>query len=291
MEMIEVELRKKLNEGQMELNISFGMRKDEIITLFGDSGAGKTSVLRMLCGLMKPDSGRISVGGSFWYDSTKNSFLSPQKRKAGMVFQDYALFPNLSVYQNLKYALPRSAPRSGIEEIIEITELEDIRDRNPSKLSGGQKQRVALARALINQPELLLLDEPLSALDTQLRRKLQDLILKIHHEFDLPIILVSHEVNEIFRMSDRVIRMEEGKVTDSGKPLDIFTRRNISGKFQFTGEIIDIRQEDVVWILTIMIGNQPVKVAGDRKEMEDLAIGDRVMLASKAFNPLILKIT
>ena len=158
--MIELSLKKELQSanGVMMLDIDLSVEKGDILTLYGRSGAGKTSLLMMLSGLMQPDQGRIVVGGQTWTDTEKGIHIRPQERRVGLVFQDYALFPNMSVKENLTYALRRSQDRSEIEHLIRIMDLRDLQGRRPETLSGGQKQRVALARALVNKPELLLLD-------------------------------------------------------------------------------------------------------------------------------------
>jgi molybdate transport system ATP-binding protein len=222
--MIKLDLHKKLfgADGLIQLQVNITIQTNELVTLYGPSGAGKTSIIRMIAGLMKPDKGSISVGGDTWFDSKQKIHLRTQERPIGLVFQEYSLFPNMTVYENLKFALPKGNPEDMIEELLDTIGLKNLRDTKPNLLSGGQKQRVALARALVRKPSILLLDEPLSALDTVIRTKLQDDILAFHKRFGLTTILVSHDYHEVKKMSDRVIMVENGRIAGEGKVEDIF---------------------------------------------------------------------
>lgn len=290
--MIDCQLRKTLNgaEGPMELDVKFQLVSGSFASLYGVSGAGKTSILRMLAGLMKPDAGYISVNGSTWFDADKKLNLSTQKRRLGFVFQDYALFPNMTVLENLSFALPRGNDRSIIDELIALMELEALVDRKPGLLSGGQQQRVALARAIVPLPRLLLLDEPLSALDSQMRHKLQDYLLQLHRKYELTTLLVSHDVAEVVKTSDQLLVLEQGRISQQGSPTKVWGSTNLSGKFQFTGEIIQIEAQGFLRVLSILIGKDLVKVVADETEMKDLKVGNKVLVASKAFNPIIKKL-
>ncbi|WP_299259969.1 sulfate/molybdate ABC transporter ATP-binding protein [uncultured Aquimarina sp.] len=290
--MIEAHIRKTLStaNGKMLLDIQLNIKKGQFVTLYGSSGAGKTSTLRILAGLLSADKGQIIIDKKVWLDTEKKINCTPQQRKIGYVFQDYALFPNMTVRKNLAFALEKGQDKLIIEELITIVELEELQHRKPETLSGGQQQRVALARALVRKPEILLLDEPLSALDIKMRSKLQDYILKVHRKYGLTTILVSHDVGEIIKMSDEIYCLEEGEISKKGDPSAIFTNDKLSGKFQFTGEVIAIKQEEVVYIVTVLIGNNVVKIIAQESEITDLGIGDKVIVASKAFNPVLLKI-
>ena len=290
--MIELNLHKKLSTpaGEMDLHFECVLKAGSLTTIYGPSGAGKTSVLRMLAGLMQPDSGVIKVNNQTWFDASKGINLKPQKREVGFVFQDYALFPNMSVRENLEYALATKKETKVIDELIELMELGSLEKRRPDTLSGGQKQRVALARSIVRKPEILMLDEPLSALDQSMRSKLQDYILQIHKEYSPTMLLVSHEMGEVFKLSDEVVVLERGSIKQQGSPSLLFTSRQVSGKFQFTGEILNIQKEDIIYIISVLIGSNLVKVAADEREVVKLAVGDKVLVASKAFNPIIQKI-
>jgi molybdate transport system ATP-binding protein len=169
-------------------------------------------------------------------------------------------------------------------------ELGELQHRKPDTLSGGQKQRIALARALASEPRLLLLDEPLSALDATIRSRLQDEILRLQKHFGLTAILVSHDVGEVYKLANRVMVMEAGRVTQQGTPATVFSSGQTSGKFRFTGEILAIEAMDVLFSLTVLVGNQIVRVVATRDEAAELHPGDRVMMVSKAFNPMVLKL-
>jgi molybdate transport system ATP-binding protein len=173
---------------------------------------------------------------------------------------------------------------------MEVVELKHLQHRKPGTLSGGQQQRVALARALACKPKVLLLDEPLSALDRQMRQKLQDYLLQVHRQFELTTILVSHEVGEIFKLSDKVLCLNNGQVVSYLTPVEMFSHRHFSGKFQFTGEVLEIVREDVVFVISVLIDNHLVRVIVDGETAAGLAVGDRVLVASKAFNPVIKKV-
>lgn len=289
--MVEIKLEKTLvsPEGEFNLKVNLNIKKGEFVSVYGPSGAGKTTFLRLLAGLTNPDSGLIRVGDKVWLD-TKNKLNSKaNQRPAGLVFQDYALFPNMTVKENIKYG-----PGSGIDkilmnDIIELMEIGSLLERKPNTLSGGQSQRVALARTLVTKPKILLLDEPLAALDLDMRQRIQDYLRQAHERYDLTTIMVSHEIGEIFKLSDRVIKLVNGVVVEVGKPSEIFFNKGATGRFQFAGEILDISNEDVVYVITVLIGQQMVKVIADENIVHNLKIGDKVLVTSKAFNPIIQK--
>lgn len=290
--MIEIQIKKELSasSGTIDLSVDLKIEKGQFIAIHGPSGAGKTSILRMLSGLMHPDSGSIQVNNNTWLDTSKKINIAPQNRSIGMVFQEYALFPNMTVKQNLEYALEKGQDKNSVTELIDLTELGDLQNKKPATLSGGQKQRVALARALVRQPSILLLDEPLSALDREMRSKLQDYILQMHQKYQLTTILISHDAGEVIKMADKVFVLESGKITRTGSPEEIFTSRQLSGKFQFTGEVLSIEKADIIYIVHLLIGNQTVQVIAQEKEVRELQKGDLVLVASKAFNPVLKKL-
>lgn len=290
--MIEIDIQKELEgaEGKMMLSLNFSLKSGKMLTLYGESGAGKTSTLRLLAGLMQPDSGKIRVNGTVWYNSKKGVNISPQKRKIGYVFQDYALFPNMTVRKNLEFALNKNDNSDIVSELIEIIELGELQNRKPETLSGGQKQRVALARALVQKPEILLLDEPLAALDRKIRIKLQDYIQKVHQEFQLTSILISHDIAEVIKLSDWVFKLEKGKIVKQGKPLDIFLNKELEGKFKLFGEVLNIEHKVDDFTVSVLIQNTVVPVKVPFNEGKSLFIGDKVIVASEAFNPVLFRI-
>src|SRR5690606_16025000 len=186
--------------------------------------------------------------------------------------------------------LSKGQDKAIIGELLQFAELNELEQRKPETLSGGQKQRVALARALVQRPEILILDEPLSALDLKMRIKLQEYLLQVHKRYKLTTILVSHDIGEIVKLSDNVFELQNGRVIKKGAATDFFGLNKTSAKFRFSGEILKIEREDVLYIISVLIGNDIIKVVADRTEARNLKIGDQVLVASKAFNPMIQKI-
>ena len=291
--MLEIDIEKKLfsAQGEFVLGMKLRIEEGEFISLFGQSGAGKTTLLRCLAGLEKPDAGSIKVHGKCWFDSTKKLMLPARERQAGYMFQDYALFPNMSVRGNLEFALRSGSNRQRVNDLIEMMGLGELQKRKPDTLSGGQKQRVALARALAAEPCLLLLDEPFSALDHKNRVRLQDEVLQLQRHFALTTLMVSHDVGEVYKLSQRVLVIEQGCVIKQGVPAEVFKAGQSSGKFSFAGEVLEIETADVVFAITLLVGNQVVRVIASPDEVKELKQGDRVMLLSKAFNPMLVPVS
>ncbi len=290
--MIKIDLHKTLSskKDSFRMNLDFTVEPGDFISVYGPSGAGKTSLLKQIAGLSVPDKGQIIINEKAWYDSSQNINLTPQQRQVGMVFQDYALFPNMTVRQNLEYALQKGQSTKIVDELIDIIELKGLEQRKPDTLSGGQKQRVGLARALVQQPEILLLDEPLSALDDQMRQKLQDYILMVHEKYNLTTFLVSHDISEIFKMANKVVKVSNGQVEEFGSPESLFLNQTISGKYQSVGTILSIQPADVVNIVKVLSGNMVIEIIATDQEAEALSVGDKVMVVSKAFNPILIKV-
>ena len=200
--MIEIAVKKQI--GGFKLDVALSLKRGEFVGIMGASGSGKTTLLRIIAGLENA-TGRIVVGDEVWLDGKKS--LPPQKRSIGFVFQEYALFENMSVLGNLLYV---SKDEALARKLLKIVELDDLLDRYPAQLSGGQKQRVALARAMMRRPKLLLLDEPLSALDSTMRFKLQNEIVKLHEEFGTTTLMVSHDRSELVKLCDKIYRLKKG---------------------------------------------------------------------------------
>jgi len=281
--MIRIDINKKLHgaDGEMELDLSLEIAEGDFVALAGQSGSGKTTLLRILAGL-ESARGRITIGDEMWLDGKRS--LASQKRKIGFVFQDYALFPNMTIEQNLLFV---QKDRDLANHLLEMTELDALRDRRPNTLSGGQQQRVSLCRALMNRPKLLLMDEPLSALDPKMRTKLQNEILTLHREFGTTTIMVSHDPSEIYRLASRVIVLELGRVINDGSPKDILLKQFGSQKFSFDGELLEIIKVDVIYIAIVAIGQQLVEVVVSKEEANTLRVGERVGVSTKAFAPTI----
>jgi len=284
--MIDIDIKKWLKgpDGRMELDINLSIKEGSFVSILGKSGSGKTTLLRILAGL-EGARGSIRIKDKFWLD--KKQSVHPRQRSVGFVFQDYALFPNMSVKENLLFA---NKDEKLAQKLLKITELEHLRDTLPTILSGGQQQRVSICRALMRKPKVLLLDEPLSALDMQMREKLQGEILELHKTFKTTTIMVSHSPNEIYKMSDFVALIEDGKVKKYGNPKEILLKTSGSQKFSFRGRILDIYKADVLSVAVIAIDNQVVEIILDSNEEEILKVGDSVRVSTKAFSPVVTKV-
>ena len=215
-ESIYIDVRKEMTttEGKNMLNIRREISGGDFICLVGHSGSGKTTLLRILSGLLTPDEGLIRVGGKTWFDSTARINLKPQQRSIAYMFQDLALFPNMTVAQNIGYAQRAHNP-THINELLDIFGMKGLATQKPGKLSGGQKQRVALARALASCPQILLLDEPLSSIDQEMRQALQSEILKAHEYLNSTSIMVTHDLPEARRMANEIIKIKNGLIVET----------------------------------------------------------------------------
>jgi len=203
--------------GKTILKVDTEIAEKELLCLFGHSGSGKTTLLRILAGLNNPDKGYVEFNGQVWFDSKKKIHLPVQERNVGFMFQDYALFPNMTVRKNIEFG-QKIKNNSEVDDLLELFGLESLAKQHPQKLSGGQKQRVALARALAAKPQLLLLDEPLSALDYEMREALQDEILKAHKLLNSITLLVSHDVKEVEKLATSVVLLMNGQISGQGDP-------------------------------------------------------------------------
>lgn len=294
--MIKINISQPIKTAHGDVNLVFDKEfiAGDFISIYGESGAGKTTILRIIAGLLRPEKGFIKVNDKVWFDSQKGVFLPPQKRKVGFVFQDYALFPNLTVRQNLAFALDDRKKKGKIDELLELMGLKALANVYPGKLSGGQCQRVALARAIVKAPDILLLDEPLSALDFKMRSFLQDEILRIVEHFHLTTLLVSHDIGEIYKLAKRVIELDLGRVINDKSPQELFANSKISAKLQISASILDIKKADILMILTLLAGQEIIKITLSQSEFEEkfsnLKVNDNVLICEKAYNPLIIDI-
>lgn len=281
--MIHMDIHKTLygSGGMMDLEVNLSINEGDFVALAGQSGSGKTTVLRILAGLENA-SGNLEVGKEVWMDA--NHVASPQERNIGFVFQDYALFPNMSVEQNLLFV---HKDRQLADYLLEATELSRLKNRLPNTLSGGQQQRVSLCRAMMSRPKLLLMDEPLSALDPSMRTQLQNEILLLHKEFGTTTIMVSHDPSEIYRLANRVVVLHMGKVINVGSPKDVLLKTSGSQKFSLEGELLDIQKADIVYIAIVSIGQQLVEVVIDEMQAGQLVVGEKVTVSTKAFSPML----
>lgn len=217
---IDVQHAMLTSEGKITLEVCANIEAHELMCLFGHSGAGKTTLLRILAGLTSPDKGCIVFGETVWFDAEKKINLSPRQRNVGFMFQDYALFPNMTVEGNIHFA-QKEKDQDAVEELLGLFGLQTLKKQKPNQLSGGQKQRVALARALAARPAILMLDEPLSALDLEMRMALQDEIRQAHRLLKTVTLLVSHDINEVMNLASFVLFLKNGKVISRGKPGEV----------------------------------------------------------------------
>ncbi len=282
--MLKIQIEKALHGigSEMRLQADIEIEEHSFVAIAGESGSGKTTLLRILAGLEKAE-GRVEIGDEVWMDGTYA--LPVQQRKIGFVFQDYALFENMTVEENLLFV---EKDKALAVELLQMTGLMPLKDRMPGRLSGGQKQRVALCRAMMKRPTLLLMDEPLSALDPAMRQKLQQEIAVLHRAFGTTTIMVSHDPSEIYRLADRVIMLERGQIIADGKPKEVLLKTQGSQKFSFEGELLDITKVDVIYVAIVSIGQQLVEVVVSSEEAAHLTIGQRVTVSTKAFAPMIV---
>ena len=291
-------IKKSFTPGEDVLDdICLTVARGEFVTLLGSSGCGKTTTLRIIAGLEQTDSGSVWINGQ---DVTK---LPPDKRDVNTVFQNYALFPHMNVAENIGYGLklrkvPRGEIKKKVAQMLELVQLEGYEKRKPSELSGGQKQRVAIARALVNNPKILLLDEPLGALDLQLRRAMQIELKHLQKKLGITFIYITHDQEEAINMSDRIAVMRDGRIEQIGTPDEIYNHPKTSYVATFVGNanILHGAAERIQGENAIVkIGNDRVIVkletsqqdTGDTRAKQYLAAGEKVTLAVRSENILL----
>ena len=294
-----VDIEKKLGSFTLSMKLDAG---EETLALLGASGCGKSMTLKCIAGIERPDRGRIVVDGVTFFDSEKGVDLTPQERRIGYLFQNYALFPNMTVWQNVMCGAVREKNkirrRARAEEILESFGLKELKNRYPAQLSGGQQQRVALARILVSEPRILLLDEPFSALDSHLRFRLEQEVRAVTRSFGKTVVLVSHDRDEVFRMADQVAILKDGRVEDQGVKKDVFRRPKTVSAAILTGcknisrieKITERRVRALDWGVELNLSRDAgeSKFAGIR--MHDVAYGPgenafRCVLAEEIENP------
>ena len=241
--MIDVVLQKSLHgaEGAFSLEVALEIPQQAVIAIMGPSGAGKTSLLKMMAGLMLPDKGKIAIDENIWFDADRKINRKPQERSVGYVFQEYALFPNMSMRENLLFAVGKRGEKRIVDELMELMGLTTLQDRKPAHLSGGQQQRVALARAIVRRPQILLLDEPFAALDKPMRQRLQQDLKMLHEHYGTTTLLVSHDPVEVARLAHEVIVLGNGKVSKQGPPFEVLHNAEEDGAIE--GEILVINRK------------------------------------------------
>lgn len=247
----------------------------EFVTLLGPSGCGKTTMLRMIAGFEKPTTGEIYVGETLV--SGDKTFLPPEKRNMGMVFQSYAVWPHMNVYDNVAYPLTikrinKTDMKKKVEKVLSIVHLGQYAQRYPNQLSGGQQQRVALARALVAEPNLLLLDEPLSNLDAKLRESMRFEIKEIQQSLGIAVVYVTHDQTEAMAMSDRIFLINRGVVQQSGRPDEIYNHPNNQFVADFLGKVEFLKGESKDGRIHLLGTDQYLPYDGEKRGMVEIAI-------------------
>jgi len=243
---IKVHFKKSFNN--FELDAEFSIPGQGFTILFGPSGTGKSTLLNCMAGITKADQSFFKIDGHLLDDSYKKINVPSHQRHIGYVFQDKNLFPHLTVEQNLHYAIKRNQKQSqhfSFHDVVDIFKIAPLLSQMPSQLSGGQKQRIALARAILSQPDILILDEPLSALDYAAKQELMPYLLTIHAELKLPVIYVSHDLREIFQLGDYILIIDQGRIIDQGKLIDLCLTQPLltqqeGSSFILQGNVVEI---------------------------------------------------
>ena len=225
-----LDIRIKHRQGDFDINVGFRSEEVGVTALFGSSGAGKTSVVNMVAGLVRPDEGHIIVNDRCLFDSKTSVNVPPEKRRMGYIFQEGRLFPHLSVRSNLTYGMrltPHAQRYVNFDQVVQLLGIEHLIDRRPARLSGGEKQRVAIGRALLTSPSLLLMDEPLASLDGARKSELLPFIARLSREFSVPILYVSHALDEILNLADAMVILDSGRAVAAGGIEDLMSRRDL----------------------------------------------------------------
>ena len=276
-------------QGDFNLDVSFEAGAG-VTALFGPSGSGKTSLVQMLAGLTRPDNALITFGDTVWNDTKNRIFVPPHRRRIGYVFQEGRLFPHLTARQNLHYGrffAPRSERARAITEddVVALLGIEKLLDQRPSTLSGGEKQRVAIGRALLSAPSLILMDEPLSALDRSRRQEIMPYIERIRDEIKIPVIYVSHALEEVARLANHVILLEEGRLKAEGAPQHVFPELQSCNDGLVPQTIIEARISGH----DTQFGLSMAEIGGDTVTLQpiDLAVGSHVRIRIPATDVMI----
>lgn len=288
-------ITKSFGETSVLKGISLKLQEGEFVTFLGSSGCGKTTILRIIAGLEYPDQGEVLIEG-------KNvAALGPEKRNVNMVFQNYALFSHMNVEQNIGYGLklkgvPKDEIRKKVKEMLKLVQLEGFETRKPSAMSGGQRQRVAIARALVNSPKVLLLDEPLGALDLQLRRQMQLELKHLQKELGITFVYITHDQEEALNMSDRIVILHDGKIEQAGTPEEIYDDPKTAYVASFvgsanilSGEVTEVYEDGAVLkspfgMMKCRFRHIPESAAADRKEKAPVKTGEIGTVAVRSEN-------
>lgn len=286
--MLSIDITKQLPD--FALQIKFDMESN-ILVLFGPSGCGKTTTLRCIAGLLKPDLGKIVHSGQVFFDSEDNAFIPPKERQVGYMFQDYALFPHMNVQKNIWYGVKQrnsEAPHR-YEKLLNLLKIEQLTQRYVHQLSGGEKQRIALARALMAEPRVLLLDEPLSALDHDTRLELQSELKKIQKVWGIPFIVVTHDAKEAKTMGDQILFIQRGRQVDAPDFWD--SQNRVSGRNQFPAMVKTVVRGSVMSKVVMEEEGREFVAIITTDAVDDLALqpGDQVTALVKATEMMVQK--
>jgi len=314
---LELQLRQA---APIPLDATFACAPGEVLALVGPSGSGKSTILRAIAGHYRPSTGRIAVNGSVWYDAQARIALPPHLRRAGLVFQSYALFPHMTAHANVAAALgymPVTARGDRAAELLDLVHLTGLEHRRPAELSGGQQQRVAVARALARDPEVLLLDEPFSAVDKTTRQKLYRELAEMRRRLAMPIILVTHDLDEATMLADRMVLLQRGRTLQDGPPAELMLRpasvaaarlvglRNlftgrlerpatdgVSGLILWRGQLLEVAStdpcpvgSDVAWLVPpggVVLHRRDRPSRGERENPVSGRVSDFLRLADQA---------
>jgi len=269
--LLNLKLQKKLDrtDGARELKVQMELEAGDFVAIYGPSGIGKTTLLRIIAGLSQADTGFLFVNNSCWFDKKNKISLSPQKRKVGFVFQDYALFPNMTILENLHFAKANTAL---IQQLLKETNLEGLKEKKPAQLSGGQQQRVALARALVVESPILLLDEPLSALDYSLRQDMQVLIADLHERYQRTTLMVSHDIPEIINLANKLLVITDTDTILYKTPKAYFEQKNLLDEIEENGIVLAIDHKE----LLLQVGQKKRRLPYSKASLGTVQVGDQV---------------
>ena len=290
---LSVKLLKRVKGFTLDVEWKIG---NEVAVLFGSSGAGKSMTLQLIAGLMEPDAGFIRSNGTIYFDQSSGINISPQQRSLGYVFQDRNLFPHMTVRENIAYGLKRKSREerdTRVDDMIRQFRLEGLENTPPSEISGGQKQRVALARALIERPKALLLDEPFTALDSPLRFEMRKLLQEVRNEFDIPVVLVTHDFEDAYLLGNRILVYIDGKVEQVGERDDIFLKPRSIRVAQFLGlknlfRAKIMRKDEYLHRLILEVDGLQFSISGDSRR-RPVEVGREVDLHVRPDEIMILR--
>jgi len=278
-----LQARYALQLGNFKLDVNFTVPATGLTALFGSSGSGKSTCLRCIAGLEKPASGFLQLADRVWQDSQQGIFQPPHRRPFGYVFQDAALFPHLSVKDNLLYGfkrIPADQRRLAVDEVVELLGLPALLTRRIQRLSGGEKQRVAIGRALLTSPSLLLMDEPLSALDSQSKAEIMPYLEQLHQTLAIPVLYISHALDEVARLADQVVVLEDGKVSAQGTVNELLTRLDFGLSHQNQAsailETVVKGHDEEYGLMELKFGEQLLILPDTRSVRGDYPVGQKV---------------